>query len=160
MKKAVLKNNKILEAEIGEAVKVIGASVTEFARRAIGSREYRLISAIRKAGQGEPARLINYLRSDEPLSADFRYRLASMLEGQFSKKAGRGRPRDIALHGAADEAELRYQFWIGINRREGVSDHGDREAMKTECIAEAAKIYRVDAERVRDLMDRPKSRRK
>lgn len=111
---------------------------------------------------GDSTKLLDYLRSSRPLNAEERNDLADVLEGRFSRQPRRGAPVNRAVHVALDSAEWFYRWWLDENKRNAVADWGHRLVMKDEAIRIAMEVegHDVDAEVVRDLMDRPKSRRK
>lgn len=120
------------------------------------------VHALLLAARGNTTPIVECLRSDRPLPEFFRKHLRDYFRGKFSR--GRGQPRDELLHLAASDALNFYRLWRAKNDRLGISDWGHRNAMKDEAIRFIQERYPVfegiDAEKVRDLMDRPRSRRK
>ncbi len=112
--------------------------------------------------RGDSAKLVDYLRSTRRLDAKERSDLADVLGGRYDRKPRRGAPRNRAAHGALVAAEYFYDWWLKENKRNGINDWGNRLLMKDEAIRVAIEVegHEVDPEAVRDLMDRPKSRRK
>jgi hypothetical protein len=123
------------------------------------------------AVEGNPAELINYLRSDRPLLFD-RKRLATRLETFSQKRRCGGRRPDVMAHWLAAQALRLLDVWQEENIRQGVNDRGCSDDMKDE----AAKIafeqqmhafslefpasFEAVRETIRDLMDRPAARLK
>lgn len=122
------------------------------------------VSALYQFARGDAQYLIAYLRSHRQLTSANREQLAQVLEGALVLKKKRGRPRDLAVHGAAVAAGGFYRAWLRENRQRGIKDHGQREAMKDEAIRFVVEELEphsppVGQAKVRDLLDRPKSRR-
>jgi hypothetical protein len=114
--------------------------------------------------RGNSKFLVDYLRSDRPLSALEREHFAQALEGVLDRKRPRGRPLNRDKRTAAMQAIVFYKAWRVENKLAGVKDHGHSAAMKDE----AAKFVihelephspPLDYATVRELMDRPRSRR-
>jgi hypothetical protein len=78
---------------------------------------------------GDPAPLINYLRSDRPLLFD-RKRLATRLEAFLQKGRHGGRHRDVMAHRLAAQALRLLDVWQEENIRQGVNDRGRSADMK------------------------------
>ena len=111
-------------------------------------------AAIRAARTGDVKRLALLLRGHRPLlDSDFDP-LADYIEA--TAKRGRGRERNEAVHFAARLAESLLQLYPGK-----VSD-SIREAVISRALEQTAREYidPVSAEQVRDLLNRPKRRRK
>lgn len=111
---------------------------------------------------GDPANLIEYLRSGREMPDDFREQLAEAISNFHTKKPKRGRPKDRALRHALVAAQWFFQRWRAENDRQGINDWGHREDMKDESIRTAIEIERHDVadEDVRALMDRATCRQK
>ena len=126
--------------------------------------EHDFIRALFQHARGNSEFLIDYLRSDRPLSALDREHFAQVLEGVLDRKKPRGRPLNRDERTAAMQALVFYRAWRAENKRAGVKDHGHSAAMKHE--AAMFVIHELephspplDYAKVRELMDRPKSRR-
>ena len=119
--------------------------------------------------EGDPSRLINYLRSDLPLDRDLRDHFASSLEcGPRSKRIGR--PPDYLLLDIAELADEFYRQWKERNKKEGINARGRSENMKYQSCVYLIDMQRAnwdertdgkipDPEAVMQLLARPKSRR-
>src|SRR4029079_8202269 len=92
--------------------------------------------ALGEAGlRGNPVPIIDYLRSGKPLPADFRETLALYFEGFFHlPRRGRGHPKNILEHIAADNAQHFFDEWRRENACNGVKDYGHRSQMVDESI--------------------------
>jgi hypothetical protein len=105
--------------------------------------------------------IIDYLRSDRPLSSRGREALARFFEGNLKR---RGHPTNWRAHEAAKLAKEIYQEWKAKNSCEGVSTRGLGESMKLKASGYAVEIVSWPAsdehlvETVRELMDRSKRR--
>lgn len=132
------------------------------ASRTPPTRAQEFLAAVYQCSKGRPQYLIDYLRSDRPITKADRDNLAQLFEGDPEQKPKRGRPRARALRSAAFEAAFFYKCWRDENRRFGVRDHGQGDAMKDEAARFVAKdLHRVNIkpESVRTLMERPAHRR-
>jgi hypothetical protein len=122
--------------------------------------------------EGNPAELINYLRSDRPLLFD-RKRLATSLETALRKRRRDGRRRDVMAHRLAAQALRLYGVWHKENIKQGVNDRGRSNDMKDKTARTVFEQqmhafglftpelgFPTNFEAVRDLMDRPAARLK
>ena len=111
-------------------------------------------AAIEAAHAGDVARLVDCLRGRKPLTDDDFERLAGYVEA--TAKRGRGRERNEAVHDAARLAEALICPEAGK-----VSDSLRTLAIETACRqVERERGAPADPEQVRDLMSRPKARRR
>jgi hypothetical protein len=120
------------------------------------------------AVNGDESPLIDYLRSDRPLSPRDRNNLALYLSGYWSDFPGRGRPTKITHKTVAATALEFYEDWRRYNRDHRTRDRGQAEAMKDEALrfvvedlwpSHLGTIDGTARAAIRDLMNRPKSRR-
>lgn len=120
------------------------------------------VAAFAQEGQREP--LVTWLRSDRIISTLEREVLADLLEtGLRPPKTRRGRPRRQQVHDAAQAALLYYRAWREFNEANGIDDFGYRSLMQDEAVRMALghELWvQTDPEEVRELMERPRSRRK
>jgi len=121
--------------------------------------------ALFEAAQGNPARIIRYFRSEEPLPANFREDLALYFEGFFHlPRRGRGQPKHVLEHIAADTAQWFFNKWREENERNGVNDYHHRSEMRDKCIEIVIEndpmLAACELAKVRDLLNRPARRRK
>jgi hypothetical protein len=115
-------------------------------------------------------RLIEWLRSDQPLTVDERKYVANALETALVPPLprGRGRPRKWDVRWAARSARLFYERWRRFNQETGVYDYGHRSEMRDEAIrfvlsqsiGSWTASDHIDPDKVRTLMDLASSRRK
>lgn len=121
------------------------------------------LAAVYQCSKGQPQYLIDYLRSNRPIRQQDRENLAQLFEGDPEQKSKRRRPRAHALRSAALEAVFFYKSWRAENRRLGIRDHGQGDAMKDEAarfvVKELHRRVNVKPESVRALMERPAHRR-
>jgi hypothetical protein len=111
--------------------------------------------------------VIEYLRSDRPLSSQGREALALFFEGSLKR---RGRPTDWKAHEAAKLAKVIYREWKEKNNCEGISSRNHSDSMKDKASEYAVEILSSEGcrpasneslvEIVRVLMDRSKHRHK
>ena len=146
-----------------------------------GIRERSWISAVALAYDGDPSTLVELLRSKESLSRLDRNCLAELLDAAFGGEVEaamniKGRPKHIAAHACASIALKFYADWKAVNRRLNVSDRGVSDAMKDEACRVALQGHKIRQanhvmldhpmnvvptfEEVRELMDRPRGRRR
>jgi hypothetical protein len=91
---------------------------------------------------------------------------AQALEEAAYPKPARGRPRDEKLYEAAHLARALYRQWKAENIAAGINDHGLGRQMKDRSCDYAIEILaiagdpRPASESVREMMERPISRRK
>jgi hypothetical protein len=132
--------------------------------------------AVHAACNGDPSRLVEYLRSERALTRTDRDLLATFLPSMLKK----GRPGKDEVKSLARVALVFYQEWKQLNRRLGIRDHGHADDMKQQACRVALALMNTDpwrvalglppvlnpastvpptVEAVRELMDRPKSRR-
>jgi hypothetical protein len=119
--------------------------------------------ALRAYANADSSRLIEILRS-RPISIDEQEELADELE--FPEPPKKGRPRNEAMQWAAHTAAIIYRRWKRLNNREGINDWGLGDDMKNQSCLYAIELgapwkgrEQPDVEAVRQLLDRPKSRR-
>ena len=126
------------------------------------SREGQFELACYQAAQGDATALVEHLCSDHPLSSRDRVFLAFLVRGALGNKSSRGRPIDHKVHVASRLATEFYARWRAENKRAGVSDHGKAGAMKDETARIVTEHYSLSDkyEAVRELMERPRSRRR
>ena len=125
------------------------------------SLDVDFVNALTKAANGDTATIADWLGDrDRPLPWMFRRHLRDYFRGAFSSK--RGAPRDDLRDLFLSYVEQFYREWREENDRLGVSDWGHRDEMKDEAIRFTQERYplSIDPEKVRDLMKRPRSRRK
>lgn len=133
-------------------------------RRSPPDSRFTFIMAVYQCSKNRPQDLIDYLRSNRPLERNERDILADFFEDQMkpAKKPKRGRPR-LRLHRTtAWEASFFYKQWREENKRMGVMDRGQGNAMKDEAVRFVIEEFQptnVDPEIIRSLMDRPLHRR-
>ena len=124
--------------------------------------ENDLIAALRQAAKGDPTSIVDWLGSDRPLSSSFRRFLLDYFRGEFAPQ--RGEPRDDLRDMLTTYAERFFREWREENKRLGISDHGHRAEMREEAIRFTQERFfifeKIDPEKVRDLMNRPRSRRR
>jgi len=122
----------------------------------------QFVRALYAAARGDNAPILECLRGDRPLPEFWRINLRAYFRGDFSR--GRGQPRDELSHLAARDALNFYRWWRRENERLGVKDFGHREEMKDTAVnfvlGREPVFKDVDPLKVRDLMNRPRSRRK
>ena len=128
---------------------------------------------VAEAQFGDPSSLVAFLRSGHKLTQFDRNELAGMLEVIFTRRAKpakqRGRPKQTLIPVFVSVARRFYREWKDANRRKGISDWGHGDEMKDEACRLAIELYgqvpsymREDPptlEDLRELMDRPQSRR-
>jgi len=148
-----------------------------------GQREKYWIYAVVFALNGDPSALVEHLNSRRAITQFDRRILADLLDCSFKGEIERqlspaGRPKNIAAQVCARHAIRFYTYWKAINRRWRIKDWGHSDEMKDEACRVAvdyhirrrdrAGIIRVsnhpmdevpDFDQVRELMDRPRSRR-
>jgi hypothetical protein len=137
-------------------------------------RENYWIAVVCNAMRGDPSYLVKHLRSRRALTQFDRKMLAECLEAHLTGEVGkdRGRPQKHYARLLARMALIFYQEWKQINRRQGIRDHGHGGEMKDEACRVALDFYDAGLlqlhptvqdiptfDCVRELMDRPKSRR-
>ena len=115
------------------------------------------------AARGNPSGLVERIQSQALTFAD-RKILATVLERHFKSKPRKGRRRKHAVRNLAGLAHQFYAEWKYNNRLNGVPDRGHSAAMKDEACRQAIAIHPapgrpVRFDEVRELMDRPRSRR-
>jgi hypothetical protein len=116
--------------------------------------------------EGDPSRLIDYLRSDRPLDREKRDSFAWCLEHLSEPKRG-GRPCNYELLDIAELAMNFYRKWKERNKEEGINDRGVSENMKYQSCVYLIELNRdgwtdsmpPDPDAVMQLIARPKSRR-
>lgn len=113
----------------------------------------------------DPGPLVAWLRSDRPITSHDREALAQAIEGSRlePRKKRRGRKPNHDIHGTAVAARHIYRRWRRLNDERGIADYGHRSEMMDEAILMAIEFEQrdgVDPEAVRELMERPASRRK
>jgi hypothetical protein len=111
-------------------------------------------AAIEAARSGDVARLVDLLRARRPLTDDDFDRLADYIEA--TAKRGRGRERNEAVHEAARLAEA-----LMCPEAGRVPDSLRSDAIEEACRQQAReRDDPVDPDQLRDLLQRPKSRRR
>jgi hypothetical protein len=148
-----------------------------------GQRENYWITAVALAQMGDPSLLVEHLNSRRHLTQFDRRILADLLEGFFKGEtrisASAGRPKNISVQACASVAIKFYTDWKAINRQWRIKDWGHSDEMKDEACRVAIDCHRArtrregrvpisnhpmdrvpDLEQVRELMDRPRSRRR
>lgn len=122
---------------------------------------YELIAALYQYSRGRPEFFVAYLRSDRPITRSDRENMAQIFEEKFDLTPKLGRPRHLKNRSAATEALFFYRLWRAENRRLGIRDHGQGDAMKDEAVRFiiAALQLKTTPEAIRTLMDRPAHRR-
>jgi hypothetical protein len=154
LQKRVQERHQELQHELIAAVK--GALVQH--------PEHDFVRALCQHARGNSEFLVQYLRSGRPISADQREQFAQVLEGVLDDKRKRGRPSHSNERSAAMQAGVLYKMWRDENKKAGVKDHGYGDAMKREAVRFVIndlepRSQPLNAEAVRQLMDRPRSRR-
>src|SRR5262245_61238356 len=96
----------------------------------VDSVEARFFQVLFKDAGGDSLPLINYLRSEQPLTGAMREALAAHLEEKLVKTGRRGPDRMLRL--AATHALQFYEHWRWDNRRLGINDRGHATEMKDE----------------------------
>jgi hypothetical protein len=129
----------------------------------LNDQQVAMVDAI----QGNPSRLLEYLGSERPLTN--RREVASCLALAFKKPNPRtGRPRKGDVQLFASQALIFYEEWKQLNRRLGIRNYGHANDMKEEACRVILDLYAWQKEvlrpfptprAVRELMDRPKTRR-
>jgi hypothetical protein len=127
--------------------------------------QHDFIRALIQHARGNSEFLIGYLRSQRPLSALDREHFAQVLESTLDRKSRRGRPLNRNARAAAMQATVFYREWRAENKQAGIKDHGHGDAMKDEAVRFVIEELEPHSpplvcEIVRDLMDRPRSRRR
>jgi len=136
------------------------------------------INVAAKVMTGDPSPLVRRLRDERVPTLEDMHAFADMLELASDeirqrRRGGRGgRPRqNILTRLFAKRALVFYEEWKQANRRLGVRDHGHRDAMKDEACRVVLDLHEnlyplhrrlrpwPTFDGVRELMDRPKSRR-
>ncbi|WP_206456252.1 hypothetical protein [Aurantimonas marina] len=123
------------------------------------------MAVIRWSGfERNPDPLIEWLRSDRPITESDREFLAEAIEATklAPRRVTRGRPRNRSLHGATVAARHLYKRWRRLNAERGINDYGHRSEMMDEAIRMAIEVESwegVKPEAVRELMERPTYRR-
>ena len=112
-----------------------------------------------------PDPIIEYLRSDAPITTYDREQLAKAIESIELRPHARprGRPRNRELHELAAEANHLLRRGRTMNDQAGINDFGPRSEMMDEAIAMSIELSgntNASAEEVRALLERPRSRRK
>jgi len=119
---------------------------------------------------GDRSKLVAYLRSGKSLAAEQCAELADVLAAEVGEgfKGKAGRPPDRKAQTAAELALFVYRHWKKFNKKNNISDHGHRDEMFAEALRFtvedfakefAPSIADVDCKRVREVMERPASRR-
>ncbi len=149
-----------------------------------GKRERYWVSAVALAQMGDPSILVKHLISQRAFTQFDRRILAELLDCVFKGETDSawspvGRPKNIAAQSCAGLAIKFYTDWKAINRRWGIKDWGHSDEMKDEACRVAIDYHLArrrwigigmsisnhplnatpDFEQVRELMDRPRSRR-
>jgi hypothetical protein len=149
-----------------------------------GQREKYLVHAVALAQMGDPSTLVKLLNSRNLTQFD-RGILADLLDCYFkgeiiSSWYPGGRPKNIAAQCCANVAIKFYANWKTINRRWRIKDWGHSDEMKDEACRVAITYLLIrrdregtvplisnhpldevpDFEQVRELLDRPRSRRR
>lgn len=127
--------------------------------------KHNFIYALTEHARGNSEFLTDYLRSDRPLGELEREHLAQVLEGVLDRETLRGRPPNSDERTAAMLAHALYKIWRDENKRARVRDYGACDAMKDEMVRFVIQDLEpnsppLNCETVRQLMDRPRSRRK
>ena len=146
-----------------------------------GQRESYWVRAVALAWMGDPSTLVEHLSSRKAFTQFDRRILADLLDVVFrdETRASPGRPKNIAAQECARVATIFYTDWKAINRRSGIKDWGHSDEMRDEACSVAiachlkqrAREGRVrlsnhpmdevpNFEQVRELMNRPHSRRR
>lgn len=125
--------------------------------------QHPFLNAVVQLNRGNRQPIIDYLRSDNPISSDDRADLAFYFEGGLSHKPRKGR-KNGAEHEAGLIAVKFYKEWKDMNRRHRVTDHGNSDHMKDEAARFVVEDYlphwQADYETTRENMERGKNRQK
>lgn len=167
----VFKREKSLREAKWQALIATGEIIREI------DPESKSFWALVRSAQGDSTQLIEFLLSEEELSLseDKRQHLAKVLKHAYWKPR-RGRPKDSEARHAAMIAMHLYELWRYANKRLGFSDRGHCNEMKDESCRYAlaliefdhkkirvtdsrAKFRNTNFEKVRELIERPLSRR-
>jgi hypothetical protein len=145
-----------------------------------GQRERRWVDAVVFAHMGDPSELVELLKTSTFTKSD-RSILAELLDAVFGGEiddacAPVGRPKNIAAQFCANLSITFYTDWKSINRQLEIKDWGHSDEMKDEACRVAIEYHRRRLSRrmavrlsnmeevpefaqIRELMDRPRSRR-
>jgi hypothetical protein len=135
-------------------------------RQAIDEMDNLVRRTLEKNILSNPLVLIACLRSGRPLSPDDRERIAQALEKAAYHKPARGRPHDERLYQAAHLALAIYHQRKIENIAVGINNRGLGRQMKDRSCDYAIEILAIAggpppaSESVREMMERPISRRK
>jgi hypothetical protein len=146
-----------------------------------GQRMRCWVDAVVQAHWGDPSELVELLKTSTFTKLD-RSILAELLDAVFRGEiddacAPDGRPKNIAARFCADLAITFYTIWKSMNRRLGIKDWGHSDEMKDEACRVAIEYHQKRLSRrmtvrhsnmeeipefahIRELMDRPRSRRR
>jgi hypothetical protein len=146
-----------------------------------GQRMRCWVDAVRAAEMGDPSHLVHRLKTSAFTRWD-RNTLAELLDAVFRGEiddacAPDGRPKNIAARFCADFAIKFYTVWKSMNRQLGIRDWGHSDEMKDEACRVAIEYHQKRLSRrmtvrhsnmevipkfahIRELMDRPRSRRR
>jgi hypothetical protein len=145
-----------------------------------GRRENYWVNRVAFAILGDPSGLVAHLDSRRRLDGFDRMVLADLLNVAFRDEVDQafhpsGRPRKTAARACASVAQGFYNTWKTIDRRSGVQDWGHSDEMKDQSCRVAIEMHSVrdfsvepyhpmnivpDFEEVRELMNRPATRRR
>jgi hypothetical protein len=159
-------STKEVEACLGNEEEVPEAFVQQMMQQSIAEIDNLVRRKLEKDILSNPHVLIAHLRSGRPLSPDDRERIAQALEKAAYPKPARGRPRDKRLLEATQLARAIYLQWKVENIAAGINDRGLGRQMKNRSCNYAIEIQAIDggpppaSESVREMMERPISRRK
>src|SRR5262245_32264879 len=148
-----------------------------------GQRERCWVHAVVFAQMGDPSDLVELLKNSRTFTQFDRNILAELLDAVFKCEIDDawtpvGRPRNIAAQSCTEVAMKFYTDWKSINRQCQIKDWSHSDEMKDEACRVAIEYHRLrqsrgtvrvsnhpmdktpEFEQVRELMDRPRSRRR
>jgi hypothetical protein len=131
------------------------------------SRPAAFQEAMRWCFMDDPTELVEYLSGDRHISHNQRIELAWVIQMRAElARPEPGRPTDsrlLELKGWAEDAVVLFKVWKESNAESGINDRGHRGDMRQQCCAFIVALRggsEADIEAVRELADRPASRRK